>query len=80
MSVLEPRLAQPRCLQMACVPMALPGMQEAAEVSVLFADGAVVFNAAVYDTKFKNLQVSVYNPTTSSYLTSNAASATSRVG
>ncbi|MBB4632750.1 TonB-dependent receptor [Sphingosinicella soli] len=43
-----------------------------------FADGAVVFNAAVYDTKFTNLQVSVYNPTTSSYLTSNAASATSR--
>ena len=39
---------------------------------------AAVVTLSAYDTKFKNLQVSVYNPTTSSYLTGNAASATSR--
>lgn len=33
---------------------------------------------SLYDTQFKNLQVSVYDPTISSFVTSNAASATSR--
>ncbi|MBN8844566.1 MAG: TonB-dependent receptor [Sphingomonadales bacterium] len=41
-------------------------------------DGKVVANVSVYDTQFKNLQVSVYQPATSSYLTGNAASATSK--
>ncbi len=40
-------------------------------------DGKLVANVSVYDTQFKNLQVSVYQPATSSYLTGNAASATS---
>jgi iron complex outermembrane receptor protein len=39
--------------------------------------GAVTANVSVYDTKFSNLQVSVYNPTTSTYQTGNAASAAS---
>jgi len=41
-------------------------------------DGKLVANASIYDTQFKNLQVSVYQPATSSYLTGNAASATSK--
>jgi len=39
--------------------------------------GALTANVSVYDTKFSNLQVSVYNPTTSTYQTGNAASAAS---
>lgn len=39
--------------------------------------GAITANVSVYDTRFKNLQVSVYNPTTSTYQTGNAASAAS---
>lgn len=50
---------------------------EAGIKSTLF-DGKVVANVSVYDTQFKNLQVSVYQPATSSYLTGNAASATSK--
>lgn len=50
---------------------------EAGVKSTLF-DGKVVANVSVYDTQFKNLQVSVYQPATSSYLTGNAASATSK--
>lgn len=42
------------------------------------ANGRVVANLSVYDTQFKNLQVSVYQPATSSYLTGNAASATAK--
>jgi iron complex outermembrane receptor protein len=40
--------------------------------------GHLVLDAAIYDTKFTNLQVSVYDPSTSSYLTGNAASASSK--
>lgn len=40
-------------------------------------DGALVFNGAIYETKFKDLQTSVYNPTLSTYITGNAASAKS---
>lgn len=50
---------------------------EAGVKSTLF-DGKVVANVSVYDTQFKNLQVSVYQPASSSYLTGNAASATSK--
>jgi len=42
------------------------------------ADGQLVLNVSVYDTKFKDLQVSVYNPTISTYQTGNAASASSK--
>jgi iron complex outermembrane receptor protein len=45
--------------------------------STLF-DGKVVANLSAYHTKFKDLQVSVYQPLTSSYLTGNAAAATSK--
>ncbi|MGA0605180.1 TonB-dependent receptor [Phenylobacterium sp. VNQ135] len=41
-------------------------------------DGRMVLNLAAYDTSFKDLQVSVYNPTISTYQTSNAASASSK--
>lgn len=41
-------------------------------------DGTLVLNAAVYNTKFTDLQVSVYNPTISTYQTGNAASASSK--
>ncbi len=41
-------------------------------------DGRVVLNVSVYNTKFDNLQVSVYNPTISTYVTGNAASASSK--
>jgi iron complex outermembrane receptor protein len=50
---------------------------EAGVKSTLF-DGKVVANVSAYHTKFKDLQVSVYRPETSSYLTGNAASATSK--
>src|SRR3546814_18377840 len=50
---------------------------EAGIKSTLF-DGAVIANVSAYHTQFKNLQVSVYRPETSSYLTGNAASATSK--
>lgn len=49
-----------------------------AGVKATFADGKVVANVSVYDTQFKDLQVSVYQPATSTYLTGNAASATSK--
>ncbi|MDZ4376327.1 MAG: TonB-dependent receptor [Phenylobacterium sp.] len=41
-------------------------------------DGRMILNLAAYDTSFKNLQVSVYNPTISAYQTGNAASASSK--
>ena len=50
---------------------------EAGIKSTLF-DGAVVANVSAYHTEFKDLQVSVYQPESSSYLTGNAASATSK--
>lgn len=50
---------------------------EAGVKSTLF-DGKVVANVSLYHTKFKDLQVSVYQPATSSYLTGNAAAATSK--
>lgn len=49
-----------------------------AGVKSTLADGRLVLNVSVYDTKFKNLQVSVYNPTISTYQTGNAASASSK--
>jgi iron complex outermembrane receptor protein len=49
-----------------------------AGVKSTFADGRLVLNASVYDTKFKDLQVSVYNPALSIYQTGNAASASSK--
>ena len=39
--------------------------------------GEFIANVSIYDTKFDNLQVSVYNPTISTYQTGNAASAAS---
>ncbi|MHA4837451.1 TonB-dependent receptor [Sphingopyxis sp. MSC1_008] len=50
---------------------------EAGIKSTLF-DGKVVANLSAYHTKFKDLQVSVYQPAISSYLTGNAAAATSK--
>jgi iron complex outermembrane recepter protein len=50
---------------------------EAGIKSTLF-DGKVIANVSAYHTQFKDLQVSVYQPATSSYLTGNAASATSK--
>lgn len=50
---------------------------EAGIKSTLF-DGKVIANVSAYHTQFKNLQVSVYQPDSSSYLTGNAASATSK--
>jgi iron complex outermembrane receptor protein len=38
----------------------------------------VIFNVAVYDTKYSDLQVSVFNAQSSSFITGNAASATTR--
>ncbi len=49
-----------------------------AGIKSTLADGKVVANVSVYKTQFKNLQVSVYQPATSTYLTGNAASATSK--
>ena len=50
---------------------------EAGIKSVLM-DGTLVLNASVYDTKFEDLQVSVYNPNTQGYVTGNAAKASGR--
>ncbi|WP_374385652.1 TonB-dependent receptor [Sandaracinobacter sp.] len=50
---------------------------EAGIRSTLF-DRKVVANVSIYKTTFEDLQVSVYQPATSSYLTGNAASATSK--
>lgn len=47
------------------------------EAGVRASFGILTANVSVYDTKFNNLQVSVYNPTTSTYQTGNAASAAS---
>ena len=49
-----------------------------AGIKSTLADGRLILNASVYDTKFKNLQVSVYNPALSVYQTGNAASASSK--
>jgi len=49
-----------------------------AGIKSTLAGGAVVANVSVYKTQFKDLQVSVYQPASSSYLTGNAASATSK--
>lgn len=43
-----------------------------------FFDKTLIVNVSLYDTQFQNLQVSVYNSTTTSFVTGNAASATSR--
>lgn len=40
-------------------------------------DGALVLNGAIYETSFKDLQTSVYDPNLSTYITGNAASAKS---
>lgn len=50
---------------------------EAGAKSTLFG-GRLVLNGAVYNTSFKNLQVSVYNSTLQVYQTGNAASASSK--
>jgi iron complex outermembrane receptor protein len=42
------------------------------------ADGTLVLNGTVYDTKFDNLQVSTYNPNVQSYIVGNAAKASSK--
>lgn len=49
-----------------------------AGIKSTLADGRMVLNVSVYDTSFKNLQVSVYNPTISAYQTGNAANASSK--
>ncbi len=49
-----------------------------AGIKSTLADGRVVLNVSVYDTKFKDLQVSVYNPALSIYQTGNAANASSK--
>lgn len=56
-----------------------PERSENYEVGVksTLADGRLVLNVSAYNTKFKNLQVSVYNPTISTYQTGNAATASS---
>lgn len=41
-------------------------------------DGRVVLNVSVYDTTFKDLQSSIYDPTISAFVTKNAAQASSR--
>jgi iron complex outermembrane receptor protein len=48
-----------------------------AGIKSTLAEGRVVLNVSVYKTKFKDLQVSVYNPTISAYQTGNAANASS---
>lgn len=49
-----------------------------AGVKSTFDDGRVVLNVSVYDTKFKNLQVSSYNSALQVYQTGNAANASSK--
>jgi len=41
-------------------------------------DGTLVLNAAIYDTKFDDLQVSTYNPNVQSYIVGNAAKASGK--
>ena len=48
-----------------------------AGVKSTLAEGRAILNVSVYKTKFKDLQVSVYNPTISAYQTGNAANASS---
>jgi iron complex outermembrane receptor protein len=48
-----------------------------AGVKSTLADGRLVLNVSAYKTKFKDLQVSVYNPALSIYQTGNAAKASS---
>ena len=47
-------------------------------VKSTFFDHRVQLNATIYDTKFKNLQVSSYDPNTATFITKNAARATSK--
>ncbi|MGA9795135.1 MAG: TonB-dependent receptor [Rhizomicrobium sp.] len=49
-----------------------------AGIKSTFDDNRMVFDLSAYDTKFANLQVSVYDPTLASFITGNAASATSK--
>ncbi|MBI1198652.1 MAG: TonB-dependent receptor [Phenylobacterium sp.] len=49
-----------------------------AGIKSTLADGRLVLNGAVYDTKFKDLQVSTYNPNIQSYIVGNAAKASSK--
>ena len=49
-----------------------------AGIKSTLAEGRLILNASVYDTKFKDLQVSVYNPALSVYQTGNAAKASSK--
>lgn len=41
-------------------------------------DGTLVLNGAIYETKFKDLQVSTYNPNVQSYIVGNAAKASGK--
>jgi iron complex outermembrane receptor protein len=41
-------------------------------------DGRLVLNTAIYDIKFNNLQVSTYNPNTTSFVVGNAAKASGK--
>ncbi|WP_298674289.1 TonB-dependent receptor [uncultured Sphingomonas sp.] len=58
----------------------LPEQSENYEAGLKFAalNRAIVGSISTYHTRFKNLQVSVYSPSTSSFLISNAASATAK--
>lgn len=58
----------------------LPERSRNYEAGVKFTllDRQRVGNISAYNTQFKNLQVSVYNPAISTYVTGNAASATSK--
>ena len=58
----------------------LPERSRNYEAGIKFSlfDRVIVGNVSAYNTQFKNLQVSVYNPTISTYQTGNAASATSK--
>jgi iron complex outermembrane recepter protein len=49
-----------------------------AGIKSTLADGKLVFNVSVYDTSFKDLQVSVYNSALQVYQTGNAANASSK--
>jgi iron complex outermembrane receptor protein len=49
-----------------------------AGIKSTLADGKLVLNVSVYDTSFKDLQVSVYNSALQVYQTGNAASASSK--
>ena len=58
----------------------LPERSRNYEAGIKFAalDRMLSGNISLYDTQFKNLQVSVFDPNISSFVTSNAASATSK--